>query len=88
MGKFSLFAGLVRHQHLLPVLVELPVPVLGLGEEGHLLLLLARPGVVPRHQRGLGWGLAPITEGSKMEFENKPLLIWPSRTPRFICKRF
>ena len=24
--------------------------------------------------------LAPITEGSKMESENKPLLIWPSRT--------
>ena len=32
--------------------------------------------------------LAPITEGSKKEFENKPLLVWPSRTPRFICKRF
>ena len=22
-----------------------------------------------------------------MEFENKPLLVWPSRTPRYICKR-
>ena len=35
-----------------------------------------------------GSTLAPITKGSKIEFENKPLLVWPSRTPRSICKRF
>ena len=34
-----------------------------------------------------GCGLAPITEGSKLEYENKPPLIWPSRTPKSIAKK-